>query len=177
MLVEASGPGIAGLPSWVPDWSKRHHRVVKGDVRAAGDSSPSFTIVGCAYDTTEDSGHSRDDFQWTPYIPRNNPNDIPRIITRGFVEDKVASCLPLLQKDDGLQPSEDKVSSEPSPIFLHNIAILLRWLALSQQSHFHTEASPTSISETLFSIMNSDIGQLFNHALKSAKYSRIGSHS
>lgn len=163
ILVEASGPGIAGLPSWVPDWSKRHHRVVTGDVRAAGDSSPSFTIVRCAYNSTGDSGHNRDDFQWMPYITHNNPNDIPKIITRGYLEDKVASCLSQLQKDDELQPSEDEVSSEPSLTFLHNIAILLRWLALSQQSHFHTEPSPTSISETLFSIMDSDVRQYFNH--------------
>jgi hypothetical protein len=62
ILMEASSPGILGMPTWVPDWSRHHHRVFKGYSRAAGDSSPSFDIVRSDYDITKDSDSRRDDF-------------------------------------------------------------------------------------------------------------------
>jgi hypothetical protein len=163
VLTEASAPGIPGVPTWVPDWSRRYHRVSINDVKAAGDSAASFTIVSGGYDCSGLSSHDRKDFKWTPNVTRENPGDMPKIITKGFVEDKIEFCLAPLQEDNAQQLSQPENSEEPSPSLLHNTAVMLRWLAISQQPRFSTDKSPLSISDKLFEIMHSEVWKSFDH--------------
>jgi len=142
ILIEASGPGIPGIPSWVPDWSKRYHRVFKGDTTAAGNSSPSFSIL-------EDVQDSKDDND-------DNAGHNPRILTKGKVFDRVAFCTPELQEQDEGQLGESGVSDEASSPFHHNVCVLMQWLSLVQQPRFHANPSNDIIIETLVKIMHSE---------------------
>jgi len=162
MLVEAAAPGIPGIPTWVPDWRKRHSRISVGKGHASGDSVASFTIVSGTYDSSGLSGHNREEFEWTPDVTRNNPSDTPKIITKGFVEDKVAFCSSLLQEDTEQQAFQYEMNEEPSPALLHNTAVMLHWVAIAQNPHFYENASPASKSEKLFKIMHCGIWHEFN---------------
>lgn len=162
MLKEASRPSLPGQPTWVPDWSRSHYRILGDEMNAAGDSAPNFAIVS-SYDDTGVSPHDIYEFQWTPNMAHSSPIDIPKIITQGFVEDEIAFCLPPLREAKEHQSAQDDKSNEPLAQLLYNTAIMLHWLSISQQPRFHIDPSPLSISETLFSIMHSEVWKRFNH--------------
>ena len=160
MLKEVSGPSLLGLPTWVPDWNRRHDRILRGEKKAAGDSAPSFEIVSNAYNDAGVSGYNKYELKWTPNVASRNPGDMPKIVTKGLVEDEIAFCLPPLQEDKGRGPVQDDKSDEP---LLYNIAIMLHWLSISQQPRFHVDPSPSSVLGTLFSIMHSEVWEHSDH--------------
>jgi hypothetical protein len=162
MLAEAAAPGSPGIPTWVPDWRRRYSRISVGNGHASGDSVASFTIVSGAYDSAGLSGHNRKDFEWTPDVTRSNPSDMPKIITKGFVEDKIAFCFPPLQEDTEKQAFQSEKKEEPSPELLYNTAVMLHWAAISQKPHFSEDAPPASKSEKLFKIMHCGVWKHFS---------------
>jgi hypothetical protein len=154
ILAEAAEPGIPGIPTWVPDWRRPRSWVSMDNGHASGDSVASFTIVSGAYDSSGLSGHSRKEFEWTPDVTRNNPSDMPKIITKGFVEDKIAFCFPPLQEDTEQQAFQYEMNEEPSPALLHNTAVMLHLVAISQKPQFYEDESLASKREKLFKIMH-----------------------
>jgi hypothetical protein len=134
-----------------------------GRGHASGDSVASFTIVSGAYDSSGLSGHDRKEFEWTPDMTRNNPGDMPKIITKGFVEDKVAFCFAPLQEDTEKQAFQYEMNKEPPPALLHNTAVMLHWVAISQNPHFYEDKSPAYKREKLFNTMNRGVWYDFNN--------------
>jgi hypothetical protein len=141
VLIEVSHPGILGMPSWVPDWSKHYHRVFSGKAAAAGKSSPSFSILLGSGSNNRESN--------------NGANHNPRIITKGTIVDKVAFCTTALQMQ-GENDKEVGASDDISPLFLDNIKALMQWLLDARQPQFHIDHSNEAISDTLFEIMHSE---------------------
>ena len=157
MLKEASRPGIPGMPSWVPDWSKSYDRPFRGYSRAAGDSAPSFDIVSKGYNRTKIlDDEKRSAIRWTPHKTRADPTNIPQITTKGVIVDGIKFCFQQLQESHKHEATQDDIQLELSPTLLQNTAILLHWLSLFQQPYFHTSLALDALSKSLFKLMHSE---------------------
>jgi hypothetical protein len=161
LLAEVSAPGIPGLPTWVPDWNRRHYCIWTDTGKAAGNFAASFAIVNDVYEDSGLSGHTKEEFQWTPQLTRINLGIKPRIITKGFIDDKIETCLPPIQKHTEPEPFQHE--SSPSSALLNNIEIFLYWLDVLQKPGFSSHQSPSTISETLYTILHWEVLHRPNH--------------
>lgn len=140
LLSEASMPSMPGGPSWVPDWSRPHHRVCAGDYKAARDFQSSFRIV------RRNSAGGRDGVEslinagipneeWTSVDLRRDPTKYPKILTKGIVVDRINFCFPLFQQEESICGTEKgEWTDDWSLAFLKNIGILRSWLSTTPRT-------------------------------------------
>ena len=133
ILLEASAPGISGIPSWVPDWSKRHYRICR-DKSATRDSAPDFSFLEERQDEA-----SKDKIR--SYICQ-------RIRTKGVRIDRIASCKLTLQEEDAIQSRDINTTKDIPSVFLDNLRALMQWLSiswnlLSEAGQLYDDASDT----------------------------------
>jgi hypothetical protein len=114
LLREVSQDRLPNVPSWVPDLSKSHQRISRGNYNAAGGSQPDFTII----DSAKHPGY----------------NGSPRIISQAIIIATILHCIPSLQPI----PKNEDPPSPKSPPFLNTIRTILAWLSLSTQPRFHS---------------------------------------
>ncbi|CZR70126.1 uncharacterized protein PAC_20027 [Phialocephala subalpina] len=135
LLVEASMPFIPGSSSWVPDWSRPHHRICEGDLKAAGDSQPSFSIAkrnnaGGRYGVECPADAVASNQEWTSADLRQDPSNLPSISTKGAIVDCIDLCFPMFEKERNIHDSKTNESAtENSEAIVHNVKILREWLS------------------------------------------------
>ena len=161
LLAEVAAPGIPGLPTWVLDWNRPHYRIWTETGKAAGNSAASFAIVNDKYDDSGLSGLTKEEFLWTPQLTRINLCLGPRIISKGFIDDTIETCLPPIQEH--IQPEPFQYEVSPYSTLFHNVEVFLHWFRVLQKPGFSSNQSPSTVSEMLYMTLHWEALQQPNH--------------